>query len=465
MIPRPPQIRLYDDEAIIDGFAGGGGTSTGIEMALGRSPDVAINHDPVALAMHETNHPETRHIVSNIRHVRYETRGAGRQARRHRVVLAGLHPPLEGARRQAVPRRQKARRIRGLAWEAVRCVKALGARAPRIIIIENVEEWRDWCPLLEERHAGLVQARRELPPVEARVGEGRARRDGTPLRHRGPRTGRLRLRVADEAQAAVRHRAVRRPADRLAGADARARARAALSDGGGVPRLHLAGAVIFLTQRRRMKWAKNGLPKSPPRGGRSRTRRSGGSRAGSPGSSSTSRTLHREVPRARRVPRPGRRGADPDARHVESVRARGAVLRALLHGAGPRAARADARPTNRCRPSSRRERLGSSSLCSRRSWRRSRIPATSACIRGVEEPLRTITCAKGGEFIGLVAPTLINTRNGERHGKHGEQAPRVLDIRQPYPTITALGSQGALVAAFLAKHNGNDTGHDATGQR
>jgi DNA (cytosine-5)-methyltransferase 1 len=60
-----------------------------------------------------------------------------------------------------------------------------------------------------------------------------------------------------------------------------------------------------------------------------------------------------------------------------------------------------------------------------------------------------------------VVPTLINTRNGERHGRHGEQAPRVLDIQAPYPTITALGSQGALVAAFLAKHN---AGHEATGQ-
>jgi DNA (cytosine-5)-methyltransferase 1 len=74
-----------------------------------------------------------------------------------------------------------------------------------------------------------------------------------------------------------------------------------------------------------------------------------------------------------------------------------------------------------------------------------------------QRPLNTITCAQRGE-IALVAPTLINTRNGERL----DQAPRVMDIRQPMNTITAAGSQGAVVAAFLAKHN---AGHEATGQK
>ncbi len=74
----------------------------------------------------------------------------------------------------------------------------------------------------------------------------------------------------------------------------------------------------------------------------------------------------------------------------------------------------------------------------------------------VTEPIRTIP-GSDREF-ALVSPVLINTRNGERAG----QAPRILDIRGPYNTITAGGSQGALVAAFLAKHNG---GHEATGQQ
>ena len=81
----------------------------------------------------------------------------------------------------------------------------------------------------------------------------------------------------------------------------------------------------------------------------------------------------------------------------------------------------------------------------------------STAVYDITDPLRTITCASRGEF-ALIAPTLINTRNGERKG----QDPRVMDIRAPFNTITAAGSQGALVAAFLAKHN---AGHEATGQK
>jgi len=77
----------------------------------------------------------------------------------------------------------------------------------------------------------------------------------------------------------------------------------------------------------------------------------------------------------------------------------------------------------------------------------------------IEEPAPTITGAHRGE-LALVAPSLINTRNGERDG----QDPRARDILRPYPTITAQGSQGALVAAFLARHYGGheNDGHPVT---
>ncbi len=58
-----------DDEIIVDNFAGGGGASTGIELALGRSVDIAINHDSVALAMHQVNHPQTVHLAEDVRAV------------------------------------------------------------------------------------------------------------------------------------------------------------------------------------------------------------------------------------------------------------------------------------------------------------------------------------------------------------------------------------------------------------
>jgi site-specific DNA-cytosine methylase len=81
MKPRVPQVRLYDDEGCIDGFAGGGGASVGIEWATGRSPDVAINHDAEALAMHAANHPKTRHVQTNIRSVDYGTLLTGKHCR------------------------------------------------------------------------------------------------------------------------------------------------------------------------------------------------------------------------------------------------------------------------------------------------------------------------------------------------------------------------------------------------
>src|ERR1051325_10306769 len=117
---RSPQIRLFEDEAFIDGFAGCGGTSEGYEMALGYSPDVAINHDAEALALHRVNHPKTRHIRSNIRRVNY------RRVTRGRPCGGAWFSPdctYHSKARGGKPfrDRNRARRIRGLAWEAVRC--------------------------------------------------------------------------------------------------------------------------------------------------------------------------------------------------------------------------------------------------------------------------------------------------------------------------------------------------------
>src|SRR2546430_1170836 len=63
---RPPELRLHADELIVDNFSGGGGASLGIEWALGRSPDIAVNHNPEALAMHAANHPGTKHLCEDV---------------------------------------------------------------------------------------------------------------------------------------------------------------------------------------------------------------------------------------------------------------------------------------------------------------------------------------------------------------------------------------------------------------
>lgn len=126
---------------IVDSFAGGGGASTGIEMALGRSPDIAINHSADALAMHEINHPATMHLSKNIWQVDpMEVVG------NRRVGLAWFSPDCKHFSKAKGGRPVK-RNIRDLAWVVVLWAKRV---RPEVIMLENVEEFRDWGPLVEK---------------------------------------------------------------------------------------------------------------------------------------------------------------------------------------------------------------------------------------------------------------------------------------------------------------------------
>ena len=131
------QIDFFD-EIIIDNFAGGGGASTGIELAIGRPVTVAINHDPAAILMHKTNHPYTVHLQDNVWNIDPEKICAGRQ-----VGLAWFSPDCKHfskAKGSALVDRN----IRGLAWIVL---KWAGKVRPRVIILENVEEFQTWGPV------------------------------------------------------------------------------------------------------------------------------------------------------------------------------------------------------------------------------------------------------------------------------------------------------------------------------
>lgn len=128
----------YGKELIVDGFAGGGGASTGIEMALGVSPDIAINHDPEAIALHMANHPYTRHYISDIFEVSPLVATMGRP-----VGLFWLSPDCKH-HSKAKGGKPRDNNIRSLAWVAVKWAKAV---KPRVIMLENVEEFQHWCPL------------------------------------------------------------------------------------------------------------------------------------------------------------------------------------------------------------------------------------------------------------------------------------------------------------------------------
>jgi DNA (cytosine-5)-methyltransferase 1 len=128
-------------EIIIDSFAGGGGASLGIELALGRSPDVAINHDAEAIALHEANHAHSKHYREDVWKVDPHEATKGRP-----VGLMWLSPDCRHFSK-AKGGKPVSKRVRGLAWVAVRWAAAV---KPRVIVLENVEEFTTWGPVLAD---------------------------------------------------------------------------------------------------------------------------------------------------------------------------------------------------------------------------------------------------------------------------------------------------------------------------
>lgn len=138
---RVPTLRIATEDLIVDSFAGGGGASLGIEWALGRSPDLAINHDAEAIAMHAVNHPATKHVVGDVWDVDPK-RAVGNK----RVALAWFSPDCKHFSK-AKGGKPVEKKVRGLAWVVIRWARAV---KPRVIILENVEEFADWGPLRED---------------------------------------------------------------------------------------------------------------------------------------------------------------------------------------------------------------------------------------------------------------------------------------------------------------------------
>lgn len=136
------------DELVVDSFAGGGGASLGIERALGRAVDVAVNHDPQAVALHRANHPHTLHYCESVWDVDPTEVCAGR-----RVGLLWASPDCKHFSR-AKGGQPVSPRVRGLAWVVVRWARAV---RPRLICLENVREFETWGPLVPRVKDGIVQ--------------------------------------------------------------------------------------------------------------------------------------------------------------------------------------------------------------------------------------------------------------------------------------------------------------------
>jgi DNA (cytosine-5)-methyltransferase 1 len=143
------QLDLFR-EIIVDNFAGGGGASTGIEMATGLSVDIAINHDPAAIAMHKANHPDTEHYCESVWDVDPMKAVKGRK-----VGLAWFSPDCKHFSK-AKGGKPVEKKIRGLAWIVLKWAALV---KPRVIMLENVEEFQTWGPVRRGR------------PIKSRKGE------------------------------------------------------------------------------------------------------------------------------------------------------------------------------------------------------------------------------------------------------------------------------------------------------
>ena len=141
MTRAPDSMTLpFDKELVVDLFAGGGGASMGIARAY-KHPDVAVNHNRVAIAVHAANHPHTRHYTSDVFEVDPIEATGGRP-----VGLLWMSPDCTH-HSKAKGGKPRSKKLRGLAWVAIRWAAAV---RPRVIQLENVEEFADWGPLLAD---------------------------------------------------------------------------------------------------------------------------------------------------------------------------------------------------------------------------------------------------------------------------------------------------------------------------
>ena len=172
-------------DLIIDAFAGGGGASVGIEMALGRPVDIAINHDPDAILMHKTNHPDTLHLTEDIFKVNLKKYVKGQH-----VALMWASPDCTShSKAKGGKPREKGLRI--LPWAVYKHAKAI---LPDVILMENVEEIQQWGPLDEKGY-----------PIPERKGED-YKKFITAMKNLGYRFGSRELVAADYGAPTTRKR-------------------------------------------------------------------------------------------------------------------------------------------------------------------------------------------------------------------------------------------------------------------
>jgi DNA (cytosine-5)-methyltransferase 1 len=388
---------------VVDLFAGGGGASAGIVAATGHSPVVAVNHCEHAIRLHTLNHPETHHFQQDVFQVNPRIAARGR-----RVDALWASPDCRHFSRAkgGVPLKKE---IRSLAWAVRDWAREL---RPRLVLMENVEEFQAWGPLGDDNR-----------PIKARAGETFAEFIAA-LEDLGYDVEWRTLVAADYGSPTSRKRLFlvarndgRRivwPAPTHGPGRAQPWRTAAECIDWSIPMLS-----IFATPAEARAWAKatgaDGVPKRPLAPATLRRIAAGIDRfvlraarpfiVGIDNRSSTSATWSADAPLTTVV---------QENRHAVVAPV---IVKARSHG--------------------------------------SDTPRSGQHAGDAPFPTQTAT-----ETFGLAAVHLIDTGNSEREG----QAPRARGVDQPMRTATATGSQGAVVAAYLAQHNGGANGHQAIGR-
>lgn len=395
MSPIFPQGLLdLHDELIVDLFAGGGGASCGIEMATGREVDIAINHDPAAVALHAANHPHTRHLVSDVFEADPRTVTGGRPVG---LLWASPDCTFHSKARGGKPFRDNARKRRALAWVVTRWA---GQVRPRVIMLENVEEFADWGPLV-----GPPQALRPCPRRRGRT----FRKWVRSLERLGYEVQWRELRACDYGAPTIRKRLFL-----IARCDGKLIVWPEKTHGPGTRRKYRTAAEcidwsipmcsIFATREEAQAWGKAHGHPAPKR----------------PLAAATMRRIARGVMRyVVNNPRPfivgvgGRQGQSPERSidaPMQTTTAKGdsAIVAPVLV--------------------------------------RNQTGDRTQPARPVGDPAGSILAS--GANVSLVAPYLV-PRYGEREG----QEPRSRSVEDPSPVVVPSGNGASLVAAFLAQNN------------
>lgn len=370
-------------ELIIDNFAGGGGTSTGLEAAFGRPVDIAINHDPEALAMHAINHPHTKHLCESVWDV-----DPIEVTRNQPVALVWLSPDCKHFSK-AKGGKPVEKKIRGLAWVTLRWAAKC---KPRVIMLENVEEFKTWGPLIQDEHGHW----KPDPAKRGKTFESFVRQ----LQAHGYKVDHRELRASDYDTPTIRKR-------------------------------------FFLVARRDglpIQWPAptNGAPDSP------------GVRAGK---LQPYRTAAECIDWSLACPSIfGRKKplAEATLRRI----AKG-IMRYVVDAAEPFIV-GQGGPVYSGKPVPAHQPFGTLTTENHRAVVvPSIVPVTHQGgdrSESVHEPFRTITGAQRGEK-ALATATMVQVGYGEREG----QAPRALDIEKPLGTVVG-STKAALVTAFLNEH-------------